>query len=241
MPEPSSGTGPSRLRAVLFDAAGTLIELAEPLGETYARFARRFGVELPAWRLADAFSRVFRAAPPMVFPNAAPGEVSALERRWWRGVVRQAFLAADSTVRFTDFDACFERLYDHYAQAAAWRARDGAAEALEDLDAGGLALGVVSNFDQRLPLILAGLGLAKWLGPIVLPAEARAAKPDPAIFRCALARLGVAAEQTLFVGDDAARDTGGAHSAGLHAIDVADLATLAELRDRLAAPKESAG
>ena len=55
----------------------------------------------------------------------------------------------------------------------------------------GAATGVVSNFDGRLPGILAGLGLAELLGVVMLPGEARAAKPDPRIFALALARLGV--------------------------------------------------
>ena len=54
------------IRAVLFDAAGTLIELAESVGETYARIAERFGVALPASRLDDAFYRVWASAPPMM-------------------------------------------------------------------------------------------------------------------------------------------------------------------------------
>ena len=36
-------------------AAGTLIDPGEPVGETYARIAGHFGVELPARRLSDAF------------------------------------------------------------------------------------------------------------------------------------------------------------------------------------------
>jgi putative hydrolase of the HAD superfamily len=214
------------IRAVLFDAHGTLIELAEPLGETYARIAGAHGVRVSAWRIGDAFRRVLAAAEPAVFPDAAPETTLALERDWWRRLVRAAFRAADDAQRFADFDACFAELFEHYAGPAAWRARPGASALLDRLRGRGLATGVLSNFDRRLPGILAGLGLLERLDAVVLASDAGAAKPDPRAFAAALRRLGVAPAEALFVGDDAARDLEGARRAGLRAVDVASLATL---------------
>jgi putative hydrolase of the HAD superfamily len=203
------------------------------VGETYARFARRYGVSIPAGQLEDAFRRVFRQMPPLVFPGEPAGAVPALERAWWRELVRRTFRAADGTAAFTDFGAFFDALYAHYADPAAWQAAPGAAEALAALHARGLRLGMVSNFDHRLPALLAGLGLAPRLEVVVRPADAGAAKPDPAIFALALARLGVPAEDAVYVGDDADDDIAGAGRAGLRAIDVRALASLASLPDLL--------
>jgi putative hydrolase of the HAD superfamily len=228
------------LRGVLFDAAGTLMELRETVGETYARVAARHGVRLPAWRLDDAFTRVLRAAPARVFPGASLAEAARRERAAWREIVRATFRAADQGARFEPqpdrdaFDACFDALWDHYAEPAAWRAREGAGAALDALADRGLALGVVSNFDQRLPAVLAGLGLAARLQAIVLPAHAAAAKPDRRIFAHALAALGLAAPAALYVGDDAEHDLAGALAAGLCALDVNRLVSLRELPDRIA-------
>jgi putative hydrolase of the HAD superfamily len=226
---------PAEIRAVLFDAAGTLIEMREPVGETYARVARRFGVALPAWRLQDAFGRVFRRAPPLVFPAATAAETESRERDWWRQVVRSTFLATDSTVRFSDFDAFFDALYRTFSQPDAWSCLPGCRAALSELRARGLATGVVSNFDRRLPELLAGLKLAPLLDTVVLPSDAGAEKPDPRIFRLALERLGTPASASVFVGDSAERDIAGARAAGMWAIDVGSLATLCELPDRLGA------
>jgi putative hydrolase of the HAD superfamily len=93
---------------------------------------------------------------------------------------------------------------------------------------------VVSNFDHRLEPLLAGLGLRALLDVVVRPADAGAAKPDPRIFAHALARLGVPAAAAVYVGDDAEHDVAGARGAGLAAIHVAELATLAELPARIA-------
>jgi putative hydrolase of the HAD superfamily len=227
------------VRAVLFDAAGTLIETAESVGETYARVARGHGVTLPAWRLDDAFRRIFRQAAPRVFPDAAPAEIEACERAWWRAVVRSTFLAADSSARFRDFDAFFDVLFRFYSEGDAWRRRRGARSTLRRLRSRGIATGVVSNFDRRLPALLAALELAPLLDTVVLSSDAGVEKPDPRIFELALARLAVAAGDCVFVGDSAAHDLAGARAAGLRAIDVGSLATLCELPDRLGAPATS--
>lgn len=217
------------LRAVLFDAAGTLIHLREPVGETYARCARAHGLTGAPQALQTAFPRVLHAMPPMVFADLPAGSRRAAERDWWRTVVRSTFEAAGVADRRADVEPCFEALFAYYAGAAAWRRAAGALEALRDLRARGLRTGVVSNFDHRLAALLDALGLAPLLETVVLPADAAAAKPDPAIFAIALARLQVRASDAVYVGDDAHDDIGGARAAGLRAIDVTAVADLRAL------------
>jgi putative hydrolase of the HAD superfamily len=223
----------TRFAAVLFDAAGTLIAPAEPVGETYARLAREHGVALSAARIDDAFRRVLASAPANVHPGEARERAAELERAWWRARVRETFLAADGTARFRDFDAYFAAVFEHFAHGAAWRALPGAGEALAALRAAGRRLAIVSNFDQRLHPILRGLGLHGHFEQIVIPADCGAAKPARAIFDTCLARLGLPASACVYVGDHARLDVEAAHAAGLAAIDVAELATLADLPARL--------
>jgi putative hydrolase of the HAD superfamily len=223
------------IRAVLLDAVGTLIALREPMGESYSRVAAAHGVAIASGRLAEAFGRVFATAPPPTFPASAPAEGLVRERAWWHAVAKRTFLAADSTQRFPDFDACFEELWRLFACPDAWLATPGAAESLADLRASGRRTAIVSNFDRRLPGILEGLGLAAGLDACVLAADAGAAKPDPRIFRCALARLRVEPDQAAFVGDDHQRDLDPASALGLHPVDVASLATLRDLPARIEA------
>ncbi len=218
------------IRAVLFDAVGTLIDLREPVGETYSRAAAEQGLKISAWRMSEAFSRVVASAGPLVFPQAEPAELPTLERDWWRQVVRSTFLTADSARRVPDFDACFEGLWRHYAAPSGWLVREGAVAALTRIREGGRRTAVVSNFDRRLPALLEGLGLAPFLEAVVLPSDAGAAKPDPRIFELALTRLGAAPAEAIFVGDDAHHDLAGARAAGLEAVDVAALATLCDLQ-----------
>lgn len=220
---------PVPLRAVLFDAAGTLIRLREPVGETYAGFFRAHGVTLPASHVEDAFRRVLRGMPPMVFPDAERAAIPALERGWWREIVRRTLRAADGTARLDDLDDCFDGLFRHYAGAPAWTLAPGASEALDALTARRLRLAVVSNFDHRLPGLLEALGVLDRFERVVLPGEARAAKPDPGIFSFALEALGVPASAAVYVGDDPDEDHAAAEARGLRAVDVRPLATLVGL------------
>jgi putative hydrolase of the HAD superfamily len=229
-----SDASDSPLRAVLFDATGTLIELRESVGERYARIAARHGVELPAWRLDDAFRRVVARAGPRVFPEASGAALEQHERDWWRRVVRDTFRATDQTVRFADFEAFFRELFEGYAGADAWRAREGVRETLQALRADGLALGVVSDFDYRLPAILESLDLADSFETVILAGPHGVTKPDRRLFEAALAELGVPARAAAYVGDDPKRDLAGAAAAGLAAVDVTGLAAFTELPARLA-------
>ena len=229
-----------KLRGVLFDATGTLIELREPVGEIYSRALRAFGGEISAWRLGDAFRRIHRQAPPMLFPGESSERVAELERDWWYDVVRATLRAADSSLQLTDFGAFFETLYAAFATATCWRVRPGCIQALRELRALGLATGVVSNFDHRLEDILEALEITDLLDVVVLPCGSGAAKPDPLIFTRALADLELPAADVAFVGDDAERDLAGARRVGMRAVNVTTLATLADLPQRLCAMQRPA-
>jgi putative hydrolase of the HAD superfamily len=105
------------IRAVTFDAAGTLIGVAEPVGRTYARLARRYGMEVGAGEAGRRFHLALAAAPPLAFHGASPTERRDHERAWWHALVRRALAPADGDARF---DPAFEELFAHYAGASAW-------------------------------------------------------------------------------------------------------------------------
>jgi HAD superfamily hydrolase (TIGR01509 family) len=73
---------------------------------------------------------------------------------------------------------------------------------------------VVSNWDIGLADRLEQLGIAALFSAIVTTAEAGAPKPQPAVFRLALERLGVEPGRALHVGDEP-EDEQGARAAGM--------------------------
>lgn len=205
----------TRIEAVFFDAAGTLIAVNGSVGGIYARLVQAHGKTVAVADLEAGFGRAFAAAPPMAFPGAVADEIPALEKQWWRNLVFQVFSPLGP---FPAFDAYFEELYDFFAQPRAWRLYPDTRPALEALHARGIRLGVISNFDSRLFGLLDGLEIARFFDPTVISTRAGAAKPEPAIFSHALAHHGLAPEHAVHVGDSYEMDVLGAQAAGLQPV-----------------------
>ena len=119
------------LKAIFFDAAGTLFETREPVGLSYARIAHRYGVEATAAEVNAAFRRAFRDAGALAFGRGhSPEELRELEREWWRGLVADTFAGMGA---FSDFDAYFSELFAYFASPSNWRTEPDAAPTLASL------------------------------------------------------------------------------------------------------------
>ena len=200
------------IRAAFFDAAGTLFEPREPIGRTYARLAREFGVDASEAAVASGFRRAFGDAPGLAFgPGHAPDEIRRLEREWWRMRVAETFAALGS---FADFDA----LFDYFADPIHWIADNEAALMLLRLKESGIKLGVISNFDYRLYRILDGLDLTRHFDTITISSEAGYAKPRREVFEFALSRAGLNAGDAMHIGDSEHLDFTASAEAGMAAI-----------------------
>jgi putative hydrolase of the HAD superfamily len=105
--------------------------------------------------------------------------------------------------------------------AVRFRAYPEVPDALTRLRAGGARLAVVSNWDVSLHDVLERTALRPLVDAVVISAELGAAKPDPAIFRAALERLGAEAGDALHAGDSVEHDVAGARAAGIEAVLVA--------------------
>jgi putative hydrolase of the HAD superfamily len=204
--------------ALLIDAAGTLIQTAEPVGEIYSSYFLKHGAALPASTITESFSTVFKASPAPAFGDHPDGDIA--EKVRWKGLVHtvlhhagpEGAALADSD----QFAPCFEALYAHYALPEAWILFPDTLPFLESASPS-YRLAVVSNFDQRLHHVFKGLGLTPYFEFILTSAAARASKPDPAIFHHALATLGLPPSETAHVGDCPRADLAGAKSAGIPA------------------------
>jgi len=221
------------LRAVFLDAVGTLFDAREPVGATYARIARRHGLDAPDAAVAASFRRAFSAAPPLAFALACPpAELRRLERQWWRDRVAETFAGLG---QFPDFDRYFDELFAYFANPANWAADPEAQPLLERLKQAGLIVGVISNFDYRLYRILDGLGLGRFFDSITISSEAGYAKPAREVFEAGLRRHAIPAAEALHVGDSQEHDFHAAARAGLASILVDRHAPAGvQLRDRSA-------
>ena len=223
-------------RALSFDFTRTLVHTPDPGGE-YARVLARHGVELPAEELARLVPVVWRELACAARPDrdrftAHPGGA----RGFWRRFVERVVELAGGP-RPSPFAAA--ELYERFATAAPWVVYDDVRPALAGLAAAGYRLAVVSNWDERLPRLLAELGLASFFETIVVSAVVGVEKPHPGIFATLVERLALPPAAVVHVGDHALEDVEGARAAGLAALHLArdgggDLSSLAELPGALA-------
>jgi putative hydrolase of the HAD superfamily len=207
----------SRYRAVLFDLCDTLVHFdAErlPLIEVEGQ---------PTRSTAQAIHRALTAVPPIPFETfhacllAVTAEIAAVREvddrevtsreRFRRVLTRLGAEAADRLVV-----AHMTRLADalvlppHHLAVVASLGRTH-------------RLGIVTNFDHAPTVhdVLARDGLSGHFEVVVISGEVGRRKPNRMLFDAALERLGVRADEALFVGDNYELDVVGATRAGLAA------------------------
>ena len=199
------------IKAIFFDAAGTLFHLPKSVGEHYAAVAREQGVELSPDALDRAFLRAWRQAP---FRFAVDGARDDDDKRWWRELVDLVLAACGNVPPDFDRESFFESAYQHFAQPGVWALYPDVPDVLHELTSR-FELGIISNFDRRLYTILEHLGIAPFFDHVFISSQLGADKPDVEIYRRALAMSGFLADEALYVGDDPERDWKGAAAAGL--------------------------
>ena len=205
-----------RIRAIVFDVGGTLLYPADPVGETYARFARARGVKLPVEATMTAFNEAMKSFSPRP-KGTIPTDGN--DRAWWKKVVTHSI--ADKA--FSDpaaFEAFFEEVYLHFAKADAWGIYPEALEVLEALRDHDVELVALSNWDGRLHSVLDGCGLGEYIPKRFISAELGWEKPDPAIYRHVAEILRLPPTSLLSVGDDPKNDVEGPKRAGWQAVQI---------------------
>jgi putative hydrolase of the HAD superfamily len=99
------------------------------------------------------------------------------------------------------------------------RLYDDAIPFLQRLRDRGIKIAIVSNCAENTRPLLVKHGVDALADTLVLSCEVRSAKPAAEIFRCALDRLGVAAEAAVFV-DDQPGYCAGSVAAGIRAVQI---------------------
>jgi putative hydrolase of the HAD superfamily len=203
------------IKAVFFDAAGTLMKPARGVGESYSHFAAGYGVEVAPSALAERFRVCFGQAPRLAFPGVPEEAIALLEKNWWKDVVARVFEPWRS---FEKFDEFFDELFAYFADPRAWTLYPEVLQTLAALRQRGVRASVISNFDSRLLAILNGLGIAGFFEEIFVSSRIGYAKPDAEIFHAAIKHLGLPPQQAVHVGDSEINDLHGANNAGLRGI-----------------------
>lgn len=208
-------------KVIYLDAFGTLFGVKGSVGEIYSNLARQAGVATSHQAVNRAFYQSFAASERLAFPGVEPDAIPALEYRWWKAVVSETFDRVGALEKFDNFDQFYSNLYGYFETAAPWQVYSDTLPSLNRWRSAGIELGVISNFDSRLPRVLDVLGLSAYFQTVTLSTEVGAAKPAAKIFEVALAKHDCQPHQAWHVGDSEAEDYAGAKTLGLRAILVA--------------------
>ncbi|HMF13428.1 MAG TPA: HAD-IA family hydrolase [Gemmataceae bacterium] len=224
---------PAGVRAIFFDAVGTLIHPEPSAPTVYAEIGRRHGSRLDEATIATRFRSAFQREEAV--DHAADWRTSeAREVERWRRIVGEVLSDASHP------EACFQALFEHFGRPHAWRAEPEAESLLAVLKQRGFALGIASNYDHRLRTVAAGMPLFSSVEHWAISSEIGWRKPAPEFFVAICARAQQPAARVLVVGDDRENDYEGARASGLGAVLIdpesrfPGTVSIARLRDLLA-------
>ena len=200
------------IEAVTFDVTGTLIHCPR-MPEIYAEVLCRHGAAVAADEVAYQFPIVWKELDCLV-----PSGVDRFSRHpegargWWGRLLERLceLLEAPPPSQFAAAE-----LFNRFARATAWDIFPEVHEVLAALGARGCRLGVVANWDGRLPGLLDDLGLLDSFDTVVFSSALGIAKPNPEVFLHGLEELEVDPSAAAHIGDSRREDIEGAVAAGM--------------------------
>lgn len=208
----------SPIKAIFFDAVGTLFDVKGSVGQVYVTYAKKYGIpdtKEMIESLNSAFKETIKEMPAPIFSVERPEKLKQCERLWWFDVVHAVFYRVGM---FEGFDDFFEEVYEAFGQAAHWQLFPETIEVLTQLKERGFELGIVTNFDSRFFQVSRALDIQRFFDSVTISSLAGAAKPASKIFSYALAEHMLDANEVLHVGDHRIEDFEGAQQAGLQAV-----------------------
>jgi putative hydrolase of the HAD superfamily len=199
------------LRAVLFDVGETLVHPSPSFPELFSAVVESAGHRRSPDAVIDAsravFHRFSEAARDVELWTTSP-ERSA---RFWKSVYERML----GELKIPDDGLLADVLYATFTDPANYALFDDVVPTLDELEAAGLVLAIVSNFEAWLEDLLATLGVRDRFGVRVISGREGVEKPDPRIFELALDRLALDPADAMYVGDNPEFDVAPAVALGM--------------------------
>jgi len=206
------------IRAIFYDAGHTLVRPRPEIDEVWEFLAHQLGADIAAER-RGAFPDVAAFFYSRLGEDGLGSYASdAAARTFWSEYYTYALRDAAPGLPREQALSAGEALYNWYAEPAQWQPFPEVIDALEAARRRGLIQGVVSDWGSDLLPILHAHEITRLMDFVVASAVVGTSKPHRDIFLHALGRAGVAAQETVYVGDSYLADVLGSRAAGLHPV-----------------------
>jgi len=185
------------IRGLIFDFDGLILDTEMPVYQSWVNLYRIFGMELPF----DEWAGIIGTSSAEHFDP-----FDRLEAQLGRKLERERLAA--------------QRLEDELAQVARQPVLPGVEDLIAEAESRGLKLGVASSSTRSwVEGHLTRLGLVGHFAVIVTAEDVPRTKPDPALFRLALERLGLGAGEAIVL-EDSPNGVSAAKAAGIFTVAV---------------------
>jgi putative hydrolase of the HAD superfamily len=203
------------IEMVFFDAGETILHPHPSFPELFAEVCGRRGHDIDP---ADV-SRVQQKLAPHLVELAQESGVTEPSLSAKDSLVFWSYLYRRLLQEFGIHDeSMVKEMYSVFSSTSSYRLFDDVLPALTELREKGFRLGLISNFEAWLEEMLVELEVGHLFEVSVISGLVGIEKPDPEIYRRALERAGVGAEDTVHVGDSPAMDAEPAAAVGIRPV-----------------------
>ena len=216
MPKSSQPPHP-RLRFVFLDVGETMLRVTQP-GAAYRAILARYGYDVSTETLDQTIRELFQGLDAVLPRQRNPDHTlsaqiaRARRERMIEGLLERFAVAATHTT------AVAEAIRASWIGTEIFQLYPDVPPTLEALRAAGYRLGIVSNWEPRLPQLCESHGILPYFEFVVSSEAEGYVKPHPRLFERALELAAVGPEAVVHVGDSYPEDVEGARGVGIQAV-----------------------
>ena len=217
-PAPSASDPPHpRLRWVFLDVGETMLRVTQP-GATYRAILERLGYDVPADTLDTTIRTLFRELDAVIPRQRNPDHTISSEL-----AQRRRELLVEGVLERVGVDPAHaqeaaEAFRASWIGTTIFQMYPEVPPVLDALRAAGYRLGIVSNWEPRLPQLCDSHGILSHFEFVVCSETEGYVKPHPRMFERALELAGATPDQVVHVGDSYPEDVEGARAVGIQAV-----------------------
>lgn len=211
------------IKLITIDVVNTLIKVNGAVGSIYVNAAKKLfpsefisiDIEMEK-KIESEFLKIYKQYY-VNYPNFGYGKITS--QKFWHCIISDVFRNVGYDLNSEKMNQLTGYLYNDFTSKRHWSVFDEVRDVLSQLAHSDIKVGIVSNFDQRLSLVLKDLELDHYFDFIVCSGVCGHAKPSNRIFELALKQTtNFLPESCIHIGDNTELDYKAARAVGMNAL-----------------------